>query len=704
MQKVLMIVLAGTLAVGSVLRAQSPSAADLFQEALAHEEVKGDLDKAIATYQAILTRFAADRPVAARALVHLARCYERLGRPEAAATYDRVIRDYADQAAPASEARTRRASLVRHAAGESEAALVERQQVWAGDEVNLQGRPSADGRYLAFLDHSNGKSNVAIRDLRTGQNRRLTSAVSGESGGAEPPAVSPDGGSVAYGWSTDAETFVRIIGTDGGKPKSFLMPFASGVEDLTWSPDGRRLAAVLFNKDRTQQIALIDAATGAVTQLQSTGLRYPWLGGFSPDGRFLAYSARPAKALPDDTSADVYAISLDGPQEWSVVEGAGDDKNPVWTPDGKAIVFVSDRSGANGLWAVRVQDGKPAGALREVRPDIGPAVSLGFSRDGTLLYGLEGTARDVFVASVDPDHLRVTAPPRLLSDRFAGLNAAPQWSPNGTAVAFLRGSDRWSQTIVVRSMPDGVERTLPTRIVDAFFIMSHGWSWFPDSRSLLIRDKHPSHERRAVVRRVNVQTGEETVLFEAGEWDVWSPVKLSPDGRSVYYTSFARDVTRGINQLRLMKRDLASGQETELLQRETGFYSFYGLMVSPDASRLVFLESVGAGPRTLVTLDAAGGQPQELYPSGSAPARPSANVGAWMRTWTPDGRFIITKTRDGAVWAFPTGPGEPRKLDWPLPVVGDLSPDGRHTVYTVGKQTRELRTIQNLLSRIPAAD
>jgi hypothetical protein len=97
-----------------------------------------------------------------------------------------------------------------------------------------------------------------------------------------------------------------------------------------------------------------------------------------------------------------------------------------------------------------------------------------------------------------------------------------------------------------------------------------------------------------------------------------------------------------------------------------------------------------------------GGTPVELYAGDEPHPTPTSTVGAWMRAWTPDARYVITKTSDNTVWAYPAGQGRPRKLDWPLPEIGALSPDGRQTVFNVQKETRELRTIDNLLSRIPA--
>jgi Tol biopolymer transport system component len=704
MQKVLTLILAGALAAGAALAAQTRSAADLFREALAHDEIKGDLPKAIAIYQTILAEFPADRPVAARALLHLGRAFERLGRPEAAATYERLARDYADQPALAAEARTRLAALRPRTTAQDGTALVERQQVWAGDDVNLEGRPSWDGRFFPYVDRSAGSANLAIRNLVTGEKRILEQAKASASGFPHNPAISPDGQFVAYSWyayTPDGDRHsINLIHTDGTGMR-VVTTVAAAPDDLLWAPDGKRLAAVLVNMDRTTRIALVDVSGGTTTQLRST--RDPWLGGFSANGEFLVYSDSPAGAAPEETDADVFIISVDGKRESAAVVGPSRDKNPEWTPDGNAVVWVRDdrdRSGSQGLWAVRVSHGRAIGSPHEIRPDVGPIRSFGFTRDGAFLYGLDKIESDVFIAPVDPETLSVTGTPQRLSDHLAGSNSTPHWSPDGRSVAFLRGLNPRARSIVIRSVNDGIERTLPIKLLNP---MTYGWNWFPDSRSLLIRDRHPDKPERVVVRKVDVSTGADTLLFEANEWDVWPPLKLSPDAKSVYYTAFSRDTTRNVNDLRLMRRDLATGHETELLRRETGFFSFYGLMVSPDASRLVFLDNVGSRPRTLLTMPTSGGQPAEMYPTDGRVPRPTSNVGAWLRSWTPDGRYVISKTGGDEVWAFPIGSGEPRKLVWPLPAVGELSPDGRHTVYPVTRQTRELRTIQNLLSRIQPA-
>ena len=66
---------------GSSLRGQSGN--DLFQQALSKERAEGRIDEAIQIYERIVKEFAADRPLAAKALLQIGRGYERLGKADA---------------------------------------------------------------------------------------------------------------------------------------------------------------------------------------------------------------------------------------------------------------------------------------------------------------------------------------------------------------------------------------------------------------------------------------------------------------------------------------------------------------------------------------------------------------------------------------------------------------------------------------------
>src|SRR5512136_115589 len=96
------------------------SGQDLFQQALVKEQADGDLRAAIAIYQRIVRDFAGDRVLAAKALVQMGQCHEKLGSQEAQRAYEQVLKDYADQKEAAGYARTRLATMRRPAAEPAE--------------------------------------------------------------------------------------------------------------------------------------------------------------------------------------------------------------------------------------------------------------------------------------------------------------------------------------------------------------------------------------------------------------------------------------------------------------------------------------------------------------------------------------------------------------------------------------------------------
>src|SRR6266542_1588548 len=107
MHKLLIGIAIGGLALAA---AQKGDRADLhLQAAINKEVVEGDLKGAIEQYRKVAQ--GSNRTVAAKALVRMGQCYEKLGDAEARKAYERVVRDFADQKDMAAQAQIRLVSL-----------------------------------------------------------------------------------------------------------------------------------------------------------------------------------------------------------------------------------------------------------------------------------------------------------------------------------------------------------------------------------------------------------------------------------------------------------------------------------------------------------------------------------------------------------------------------------------------------------------
>src|SRR5712692_3164203 len=115
---------------------QSSDQAEIALEAAQHRQlVDGDLEAAIQLYKNILTTYGSNRPIAAKALLRMGECYEKLGQTEAKNAYERVLRDYSDQAEMVAKARARLAALT--PAIEPASRGIVARQVWAEPSVDM---------------------------------------------------------------------------------------------------------------------------------------------------------------------------------------------------------------------------------------------------------------------------------------------------------------------------------------------------------------------------------------------------------------------------------------------------------------------------------------------------------------------------------------------------------------------------------------
>ncbi len=682
--RLLTLVLAAAVTFGFTAAIQKPGQAEaLLAKAAQKETVDGDLRAAIDLYKQAVDAAGNNRAVAAKALVQMGECYEKQGNAEAQKAYQQVIKNYADQAEAVARARARLTALK-----SAEPSTITVRRVRAPNAY-IFGAPSRDGAYLTFRDDSSEE--VAICDLATGQIRQLTKHQSvWESAWGSMP--SPDGKQVAYTWYQDGLYELRVVGLERAEPRVlYSNAEVSWIELADWSPDGKSVLTVLNRKDRTSQMALVSVRDGSVRMLKTFDERAPGRPRFSPDGRYIAY-AFPQR--PESGEQDIFVLALDGGSETPLVQHPANDVHPDWTPDGKRILFFSNRTGTMGAWWIRVTEGKSQGAPELVKPDLGMDLrAMGFTRNGSYYYGVRTQMSDVYVAELDLATGKLISEPSMATQRFAGSNSRPDWSPDGRELIFLsqRGPGAWgARALCVRSTESGAVRELASKLDRVTHVQ-----WYPDGRSLVVAAEHPSGKFGCF--RIDVQTGDFSPVRLSSGAIGWRPA-WSRDGKAMFYQ-------QGFNTAKgqgfcIVVRDLETGHEKELHSVADPSYYGSGAVLSPDGQQLAFVVVADTVSRATVVkvLPAAGGEARDLLRGVRLPfPAPIA--------WAPDGRSVLSvrqpNSRDSRteLWLIPVQGGEPRKLGLTAENLSDLSvhPDGRHIAFTAGHDRSEVWVMENFL-------
>ena len=434
------------------LAQQHPEVA--LRAAMELETVRGDLRAAIEEYQKIAQR--SDRGLAAKALIRMAGCYQKLGDAESRNIYEQVVREYADQNEAVTVARARLAALPQPASVTAASGLTIR-KVWEGpDDRGGNLALSPDGRSIASADRESG--DLRLRDLVSGESRVVRVGP-----GAGKVTVSPDGTQIAYEWKTrDGFAELRAIGVDGSEDRLvYRNRELQSIHPGNWSPDGTQIVVMRTLRDRTVQLAVVSVEDGSLQVLKTIGWGYNyWAARFSPDGRYIAFT----HPVEDASGRDISVLTADGSREFRMVEHPANDRLLGWV-DSNRILVESNRSGSRDAWVIQVADGKPQGPPQLVKKNIAVngqlGTILGFSRTGAFYYRVSTTMADVHIATLDPSTGNVRAPPRRATAAPVGPTISPDWSPDGRFLAYLRPSRR---SIVMRSVGTGEERELPLTV------------------------------------------------------------------------------------------------------------------------------------------------------------------------------------------------------------------------------------------------
>ena len=663
----------------------------LFEKAKFAMETRGDLSGAIKLLEDLLQKYPQEREVAAKAQYTIGICFEKQGLAKAREAYEKVVQKYPEQSEAVSLAKAKLASLM---AGPAAAAVNKDQfqmrKIWSGPDVDSLGEVSPDGKYLSTVDWMTGDQ--AVLETGSGKKRRLTDKGPWEKSSefALFSTWSPDSRTLAYNWFTDSSCEIRTIGIEGPGHRVVSKDASlKYVHPGDWSPDGKYLFTYFSRDNRMSHLGLLSLADGSLRPLKALETVYPSEMRFSRDGRYVVYDL-PTQSEPQESN--IHVLAVDGSLDAALISSPADEFLVGWAPDGKSVLYTSDQSGTFDLWAVRVTNGKAQGEPELIKKDLGPISPMGFNDAGVLYYGVDVSIVDLYVAEIDAASAKLASPPVRALPRIMGSKLSPDWSPDGTALAYVPQSPpgfelvrRKSFNIV--SLETGKIRTFP---LDLRSIGRLRWS--SDGRSMLVRGLPKDGYWSLFLFDLQTQVLRPLVLTPAGA----AISNLSTlDGKDIFFTylDFPKKVRK------LLRYNLDRQSAVEIYQEDTrpGMGDF---AISPDGKDIAFVDQ----PSTLKIMPSGGGEAREILKLQS-PEQPVS------LTWTNDGRGIVfskaLSSTDLAnqmceLWLQPADGGTPRNLGVAMDRISYLRfhPDGKRLVFQAGQMRLEVWAMENF----PAAE
>ena len=554
-------------------------------------------------------------------------------------------------------------------------------------EAGLELDPaiSPDGRTIAYAAGPIGGMRIYLRQLTGGRMTPLTG--DGVVSAQRWPQWSADGSRLVFQAGAQRLTDRQVA----AGAAIYAVPALGGTPHRLFGtmPGGRSLspswaagdAEVVFAGAEGLYVAASRGEAAPRLMLPGRDLHSPrW----SPDGRLLAYVSGGGlfifgeEFLGNVSQSSIWIRSAGGTTR--VTSGDYLETNPVWMPDSRTLLFISNRGGGRDIYRLRLTAaGEAEGAAERVTSGLN-AHTLSLSADGAILvYSSYTPSANIWSVDIPESGAASLADARQLTFGNEKIEKVAL-SPNGRLLAY--DSDRNGQSDIWKMAVDGGTPEQVTRGPNHKFVNE----WSPDGQEIVFHSIREGTRRDVLV--VSADGTKTEVVTSAPEEE--QHAGWGPDGNTIIFDSGeSAEVSRWDAFIVTRARRGAPWEKRRQLTKHGSADPKW----SPDGRLIAFtsrgqLRTIapdGSGERVVVDAS-SGDQPEPTYP-----------------IWSRDSQTIYYKAydrdRQSTIWSVPAAGGAPRLLlrfDDPArrSLRREFATDGRRIYFTIARDESDIWSME----------
>lgn len=533
-----------------------------------------------------------------------------------------------------------------------------------GDVADIAVAP--DGKLLAYVTGDRGGQTVHLREMSAIDDRV---AMGEKQGNVSGIMFSPDGSYLYYRRSgTDGVGELVRIPVKGGDPEH-VAGNVSGAASL--SPDGKQVAFVRLVPATWEASLMVSNVDGSREFALQTVRRPRFFDedsvAWSPDGKSIACFAGQMAGNGASTFRLV-EINLRHLEQRAIGSREWMPHGLAWAAPGDVLIVTTVSAGdLRQLWLVRRDTGEAA----RLTNDLASYGHVSITRDGKSMVVVQSQTDLGIWASAAGDNSRVN---RVSTTPFSSRRTSVAWTPDGK-ILYTDASGGFRN--IWRMDANGAN---PDRVTSS--------PVDKDEPGATSDGRYIIYQQNGRMWRIR-SDGSEPRQLTFGLHDVHPT--LSPDGKSVIYTSFT-GWTPGIGgEPNLWRVPVDGGDAVQVTQQPTSIPS-----VSPDGKQIACVHFPGKDPRISSALLAV----TRMDGDGGFTTFPRSYRDETSIAWSPDGKgvdFVVSVNGAGNIWRQALSGGPPVQIthfDRDELIHFAWSRDGR-LVCTRGTTTHTAVLIQN---------